>query len=211
MKESEQSLHESLSAAIDGEAEELELRRVLNAVTEDPELQAKWERLHALGSLLRREPLSGVGSPPAWPTDAVTDAAPAAAEAKLPASQGAASSAARRFSARRWLAPLGSAVLAAAAGLVVALYFAPGEQPEAPAIAGRAQPAHGLGNVPTAVDLERANAYIYQHARGTSIAARPAAMPFVKELSTATIATVATVESTEMDTAAVRATDRTGR
>ena len=47
------SLHESLSAAIDGEAEELELRRVVNAVRSDPELGAKWQRLHLAQGLMR--------------------------------------------------------------------------------------------------------------------------------------------------------------
>lgn len=184
MKESEQTLHESLSAVIDGEADELELRRVLNAVAEDPELQAKWQRMHALGSVLRREPSATRGSlPPVWPAQIGQDGADHATSARAPQSRGA-PPARRRV---RWLAPVGSAVLAAAAGLVVALYFGPGGTEEsAPALADHSQPpAHGLANVPTATDLERANAYIYQHARGTSMAARPAAMPFVKELSSA--------------------------
>lgn len=48
-----ESLNEALSAAVDGEAEELELRRVLNAVERDPELRAKWERLHLIGEVIR--------------------------------------------------------------------------------------------------------------------------------------------------------------
>ena len=42
MSQSTQSLHESLSAAVDGEAQELELRRVLNAVRDDADLGGKW-------------------------------------------------------------------------------------------------------------------------------------------------------------------------
>ena len=49
----QESLNEALSAAVDGEAEELELRRVLNAVQRDPELRAKWERLHLIGDVMR--------------------------------------------------------------------------------------------------------------------------------------------------------------
>ena len=48
-----ESLNEALSAAIDSEAEELELRRVLNALERDPELCAKWERLHLIGDVMR--------------------------------------------------------------------------------------------------------------------------------------------------------------
>ena len=70
MTESEQSLNESLSAAIDGEAEELELRRVLNAVGENPDLRAKWQRLHLIGGVMRRQTPPVVGPRlPAWPAD----------------------------------------------------------------------------------------------------------------------------------------------
>ncbi|MCY3841448.1 MAG: sigma-E factor negative regulatory protein [Gammaproteobacteria bacterium] len=48
-----ESLNEALSAVVDGEAEELELRRVLNAVERDPEMRAKWERLHLIGDVMR--------------------------------------------------------------------------------------------------------------------------------------------------------------
>ena len=50
-----ESLNEALSAVVDGEAEELELRRVLNAAERDPELRAKWERLHMIGDVIRGE------------------------------------------------------------------------------------------------------------------------------------------------------------
>ena len=202
MTESEQSLNESLSAAIDGEADELELRRVLNAVDEDPYLRAKWQRLHLIGGVMRRQTPSVVGSRlPVWPADfeAYDSQGDAADELGVPGPtpepsagerEGRAprmgESGSRRFGGR-WLATAGSAVLATAAALMVVLYFGPDEATEAePAIADATQqPAHGLASEPTDLDLQRANAYIYQHARGTSIGARPAAMPFVKELSTA--------------------------
>ena len=186
MTESEQSLNESLSAAIDGEAEELELRRVLNAVDEDPDLRAKWQRLHLIGGVIRRQTPPVVGSRlPVWPADieAGDTHGETADERGVPVPTP--EPRLRRFGGR-WLAPAGSAVLATAAALIVVLYFGPKEPTEAePAIADASQqPAHGLASEPTDLDLQRANAYIYQHARGTSIGARPAAMPFVKELST---------------------------
>lgn len=187
MTESEQSLNESLSAAIDGEAEELELRRVLNAVDEDPDLRAKWQRLHLIRGVLRRETPPVVGSPlPTWPADIEAgDAGDDTAEER--ATPGLTPESETRRFGGRWLAPVGGAALAAAAALVVVFYFGPDEPTGAePTVADGSQPsAHGLANVPTELDLQRANAYIYQHARGTSIGARPAAMPFVKELSTA--------------------------
>lgn len=187
MTESEQSLNESLSAAIDGEAEELELRRVLNAVDEDPDLRAKWQRLHLIGGVMRRQTPPVVGSRlPVWPAD--IDAGDTDGDGGGErGSPGPTPSPETRRLGGRWLAPVGSAVLATAAALTVVLYFGSDEASEAePAVAEASQqPAHGLASVPTDLDLQRANAYIYQHARGTSIGARPAAMPFVKELSTA--------------------------
>ena len=186
MTESEQSLNESLSAAIDGEADELELRRVLNAANEDADLRAKWRRMHLIGSLVRRETPSLITAPlPAWP--ATVDANPDHDDADdTDLGPMGSRERARRRMGGRWLAPLGSAALAAAAALVVVLYFGPREQDASlPAVAERPQaPVPGLANVPTELDIQRANAYIYRHARQTSIA-RPAAMPFAKVLATA--------------------------
>ena len=204
MTESEQSLNESLSAAVDGEAEELELRRVLNAVGENPDLRAKWQRLHLIGGVLRRETAPVVGSPlPTWPADIDSGDGHRDTVESQGVSTLTPEAEYRRFGGR-WIAGVGSAALAAAAALVVVLYFAPDEPAGAePAIADAAQqPAHGLANVPTELDLERANAYIYQHARGTSIGARPAAMPFVKELSTAP---AAAIQREDPDTQTLRA------
>ncbi len=50
---------EALSAAMDGEADELELRRVLDAAAEDPELQGTWKRFHATSAVMRGEWRSG--------------------------------------------------------------------------------------------------------------------------------------------------------
>ena len=47
---------ESLSALVDGEADELELRRTINLLSEDTELRGKWERYHMIGSVLRNQP-----------------------------------------------------------------------------------------------------------------------------------------------------------
>ncbi|MEM1232190.1 MAG: sigma-E factor negative regulatory protein [Pseudomonadota bacterium] len=50
-----EQLKEALSAAIDGEADEFELRRVLDEVGRDPELAAAWGRYHRIGESLRGE------------------------------------------------------------------------------------------------------------------------------------------------------------
>ncbi|MFT4906392.1 MAG: sigma-E factor negative regulatory protein RseA [Oleispira sp.] len=46
---------ESLSALMDGEADELEIRRVLNQLDKDDELRENWKNYHLMGSLMRDE------------------------------------------------------------------------------------------------------------------------------------------------------------
>ncbi|MFU8815027.1 MAG: sigma-E factor negative regulatory protein [Pseudomonadales bacterium] len=53
-----EKLRQSLSAAIDDEADEFELRRVLDELDDDPELRALWDRYHVIGSALRGEQVS---------------------------------------------------------------------------------------------------------------------------------------------------------
>lgn len=50
-----EKLKESLSAVVDGEADEFELRRVLDEIGKNELLAASWERYHVIGSVIRRE------------------------------------------------------------------------------------------------------------------------------------------------------------
>ncbi|HMU89754.1 MAG: hypothetical protein IT471_04930 [Pseudomonadales bacterium] len=50
-----EAIEESLSALLDGEADELETMRVLRALETDPELREKWRRYHMMVTLLRGE------------------------------------------------------------------------------------------------------------------------------------------------------------
>lgn len=50
-----EKLRESLSAVVDGEADEFELRRVLDELPKDPQLRAAWSRYHLIGAALRSE------------------------------------------------------------------------------------------------------------------------------------------------------------
>ena len=164
-----QALRESLSAAVDGEAPQLELRRVLNAVRQDAELGRKWERLHLIGNVIRSEA----------PGRQYEHSRPWLAEAGAPSTQAGESPRAR------WLGPLTGAAVAAAAALMVVLYFGSvGGQavPAVPAntLADTAEPPRGLAQVPTERDLQRASGYLLQHAQHTSITARPVALPLGK-------------------------------
>ena len=50
-----EKLRESLSAVVDDEADEFELRRVLDELAKDPGLKASWARYHMIGTVLRGE------------------------------------------------------------------------------------------------------------------------------------------------------------
>ena len=50
-----EQLKESLSAVMDDEADEFEIRRVLNEAASDPELRGVWERFHLVRSVMRGE------------------------------------------------------------------------------------------------------------------------------------------------------------
>lgn len=50
------ALRESLSALMDGEANEMDLTRVLKAVETDPEARELWRRMQQARTVLRREP-----------------------------------------------------------------------------------------------------------------------------------------------------------
>lgn len=50
-----ETLKEALSAVVDDEADEFELRRVLDELDKDAELRGLWSRYHLVGSVLRGE------------------------------------------------------------------------------------------------------------------------------------------------------------
>ena len=54
-----ESLQESLSAIMDGEAGELELRRVLQATEQDPAVRGTWERYQIARAAMHKEPWQG--------------------------------------------------------------------------------------------------------------------------------------------------------
>jgi len=53
---SNQSLQESISALMDNEADELEIRRVLQASESDPALRSTWDRYQMARSIMHKEP-----------------------------------------------------------------------------------------------------------------------------------------------------------
>lgn len=126
---SNESLRESLSALMDDQADELELRRILQQSESDPQLRATWARYQSVRAILHKEP---------WQPGLDLSAAVSAAIADEPALQSATSP--RRS---RWSAGLGRVGVAASVTLAVLVgvrMFNQGDLPEQPALLAE-QPA----------------------------------------------------------------------
>lgn len=53
-------MHESLSALLDGEADELEIRRLLNQTERDEQLFDKWANYQMIGAIMRQEAITEI-------------------------------------------------------------------------------------------------------------------------------------------------------
>lgn len=102
---SSESLRESLSALMDDEAEQLEVRRVLQAGEQEPNVRRSWERYQLARSVMHKEP---------WDTGVDLSAGIAAALADEPALK-----AAPVTSAFRWKTQLGRVAVAASVTVAV--------------------------------------------------------------------------------------------
>lgn len=100
-----ESLRETLSALMDDEAEQLELRRVLHAGEQAPDVRHTWERYQYARSVMHKEP---------WQTGVDLSAGIAAALADEPAPALAPS-----VSSTRWKVQLGRVAVAASVTLAV--------------------------------------------------------------------------------------------
>lgn len=199
-----EQLRESLSAVMDGEADEFEIRRVLNEASRDASLFATWERYHLIGDVIAGR---HTGAPSASPEDAAAEAqarvsardviwaalgdqdATAKPEGALAAIEVEAPRRAATSGRTGLFAGLG--VAAAVALGVVVLFSRPGEAPtQAPVLAEATNPvpvaaltAPAVVDVlpdPTAEDRQRVEAYMLHHAQLTSMSNRGSAIPFVK-------------------------------
>ncbi len=117
-------LHQSLSAAVDGEASEFELRRLLDEVEENPALRSAWSRYHALSALMQGELVEPVGDLAARVRTASADAVQAGAR-------------------RRWRWPAAAALAASVA--IAALVGLNAPEPESRALQVAAS---GVGATP---------------------------------------------------------------
>ena len=193
-----EQLKESLSAVMDGEADEFEIRRVLDEAAADAALRGVWDRYHLVGSVLRgegRTVVAGSLSRSFWARVDASDGGAgidAVADALEPAAAAQPSHWGQRL--------VGVAVAAGVAAAVVVGFgisrngsvepsldapqiasvepYANANVPvalveESPAIETAATPA-------TAVDMQRLHAYMLHHARQVALTNQARAVPFVK-------------------------------
>ncbi len=187
-----EQLRESLSAVMDGEADEFEIRRVLNEAADDPELRGVWERYHLVRSVMRGEGRSlRVGeaalSARFW---SEVDAADAAL---VDGSDGLIDESPRPSRSRMaaWGQRVAGVAVAAgvAAAVIVGFRVDDGDAVQTPQVAVVQQvPPAAMAlfdeelagqAVPAELDLQRAHAYMLHHAHHVGLNNR-SVVPFVK-------------------------------
>lgn len=180
---------ELLSALMDGETSELELRQALKAAGDDPSLAAAWSRWHVAQSVLRGENVRPVRIDLRAAVAAAIDGE--AAPARAPA--------------RAWLRPLAGVAVAAGVAMVTVFGWQalrPGAV-DAPAVAAAGNDAQTValgpmvvvredgeelavpataGESPTA-GQDRLNAYLARHAQAASTGSPRGLAPYARVVS----------------------------
>ncbi len=183
-----EQLKESLSAVMDGEADEFEIRRVLNEAAMDPELRGVWERYHLVRSVLRGETQSGQRMD--MLTARLWRQIDADANTAEPSEAGAAHEGERsRWGV--WSQRIAGVAVAAGVATAVIVGFGSDErastsapevavvEPVAPAAVTPVEDESVGPGVPASLDLQRAHAYMLHHARHVALNNR-SSVPFVK-------------------------------
>lgn len=192
-----EQLKESLSAVMDGEADEFEIRRVLNEAAEDSELRGVWERYHLVRSVMRGEGRK-LGARTLgrefWEqidADTVAVTSETAPDDSEPDTR---SSTTRRT----WNQRIAGVAVAAGVAAAVVVGFGLGGSDRQVAtpnaqvaqvqpselqtasvalVDGEEQPSDVY---PSASDLQRAQAYMLHHAHQVALTNQPRSVPFVK-------------------------------
>lgn len=176
-------LFESLSALVDNEANELEVRRLLKNVESNPELLERWRRYHLIGSALRKERSVQISGPNRLAASVASyiDSAPADVQAAAPGN---------RLSAG-WRELVGKSAVAAsfAATLVLGFNLLGGTNSDtaiesshlasAPSTASANTPVAATLHTPVGFELPLPEARTVSTA--SSGAAMPSALPFAQQ------------------------------
>jgi sigma-E factor negative regulatory protein RseA len=181
-------LKEFLSAAMDDEADEFELRRLLDEASEDQSLHAVWQRYHLVRGVLQHGRY-GSRAAPAASIDSLWR--------RIDAGEGLDEHVAAAVrSAPSWVGRIAGAAVAATVALAIVLgfnlaerqppgsvdllaglaYSSPALQVDVPNAAVR--PA--LDEFPSRIDMQRTRAYMLHHAQHTSMYHQAGIVPFVK-------------------------------
>ncbi len=180
-----EQLKESLSAVMDGEADEFEIRRVLNEAENDAELRGVWERYHLVRSVMRGEGRTRSADRLSARFWTEIDEAPVSNASEVTADK-------PRSIWSTWGQRAAGVAVAAGVAAAVVIGYRGSESATAPPaqVAVVAQPLTGdliaqfdgeIGRqtVPAALDLQRAHAYMLHHAHHVALNNR-SVVPFVK-------------------------------
>jgi len=189
-----QQLKESLSAVMDGEADQFEIRRVLDEAAQDSALRGVWERYHLARSVMRGEGRTlrrGELGHGFW---ARVDADAAAVPEDAPATASLVPDAA--VPASRWNQRLIGVAVAAGMAAAVIIGLGRESQPGTPtnsapvAIVTSADAlslpvaevdeTDGFVAQPSATDVQRARAYMLHHAQQVALTNQARVVQFVK-------------------------------
>lgn len=185
-------LKESMSAVVDGQADEFELRRVLDEVSHNPELLQTWQRYHVIGAHLKGEQSAQallpagsmqhmadavwetLGSEAAQADDPDGEWSVAAQSLIAPGPTLVAATEAQPAPAKGGLSPLTGLAVAASVALMVTVGFFAFEQQQAqPQIAEQSLniegPVFQVTTQASPSDLQRANAYMLHHVQQTAL------------------------------------------
>lgn len=191
-----EQLKESLSAVMDGEADEFEIRRVLNEAAEDAELRGVWERYHIVRSVMRGEGRklgAGTLGREFWAqidADIVAASSAAAPSESEPETGGTAP----RLT---WNQRIAGVAVAASVAAAVVVGFGGGSDDDVVAPSPQVAQVQSsdiqtapvalvddegrpIDVYPSAPDLQRAQAYMLHHAHQVALTNQTRAVPFVK-------------------------------
>ena len=169
-----EKFNEFVSAMLDDEADEFEIRRVLGEIAGNSDLKSTWSRYHVISSVLKREGLSNLEE-----LD-IGDAS----SGDIGSSFGRKTLGDRTLN-RPWLRSRGTllaslAAAIAALAIIITINDQGTTQVELADTLVMPDPIVTDDRVPAESDIRRAEAYLIQHAQHVSMNRSAAPIPFVK-------------------------------
>ena len=169
-----EKFNEFVSAMLDDEADEFEIRRVLGEIAGNSDLKSTWSRYHVISSVLKREGLSNLEELDIG--DASSGDIGSSFSRKTLGD---------RTLNRPWLRSRGTLVASLAAALaalaiIITINDEGNTQVELADTLVMPDPIVTDDRVPAESDIRRAEAYLIQHAQHVSMNRSAAPIPFVK-------------------------------